>query len=211
MKSSELKSSFIERSRSKFGTKFTFNKANYVNYHTKIIITCPIHGDITITPDAHIKSKYGCKECAKVSAPVIKEGTSSPVKTTEQFIIDSIQVHGNKYDYSSTIYKNRLSPVSIICPLHGEFTLPQACRHLEGRGCKECYITNMFLTKEEYLTQAREKHGDKYSYECTNYIGKKFDIIVTCPIHGYFTINAERHTKGFGCKLCKRSKKTICK
>lgn len=199
-----LKEIFIKKSRSKFGNKFLFNKVDYVNYHTKIIITCPTHGDILITPDAHIKSKYGCKHCALVSAPSVMAGESSPVKTTEQFIEDAIRIHGDKYDYTNTLYKNRLSPVVILCPKHGEFTLPQASRHLEGRGCKDCYLEAMFLDPKEYIKQANLKHNNFYDYSKMVYIGKKKTITITCPLHGDFTMIAEKHSRGGKCNQCKK-------
>lgn len=59
-------------------------------------------------------------------------------KTTEQFIIESIAVHGNKYDYSKVDYKTNKEKVCIICPIHGEFWQnPKS--HLHGHGCRKCY------------------------------------------------------------------------
>ena len=205
----ELKENFIQKRRSKFGSKFLFNKVDYVNYHTKVIITCPVHGDINMTPDAHIKSKYGCKQCAIVLAPTLNSGDLSPAKTTEEFIEEASAIHSNKYIYTNTLYKNRISPISIICPKHGEFTLPQASRHLEGRGCKQCYLEAMFLSREEYITQANEKHHNYYSYDNMVYVGKKKHITVTCPLHGDFVINAEKHSKGARCKKCRMISKKV--
>lgn len=202
MNSTKLKEGFIKKSKGKFGNKFIYTKVDYVNYHTKVIIVCTIHGDMELTPDAHIKSKYGCKQCAVELAHTTIAGETSPVKTTKQFIEDAIIVHGGRYLYTNTLYKNRLSPVAIICPIHGEFTLPQACRHLEGRGCKQCYIEAMFLSPEEYTDQANNKHKGFYDYSEMIYKGKKYDVDIICPLHGKFTLNAQKHVKGFGCKQC---------
>lgn len=209
MNTLELKEIFIKKSRSKFGNKFLFNKVEYVNYHTKITITCPTHGDIHMTPDAHVKSKYGCKQCALITAPSVLSGETSPVKTTEQFIEDAKLVHGDKYIYLNTMYKNRLSPISIECPKHGEFTLPQASRHLEGRGCKQCYHEAMFLSPEDFIKQANNKHKDFYDYSKMIYLGKKKAITVVCPLHGDFTINAEKHSRGSGCIQCRKERRVI--
>ena len=195
---------FIKKSKDKFGAKFLYNKINYVNYHTKIIITCTVHGDIITTPDAHIKSKYGCSQCAKVVAPIAGPGLKTPTKTTEVFINECKLIHGDKYDYSLTIYKSRISPISIICPLHGEFTLPQAFRHLEGRGCKSCYLDALLLPSKLYVERATERYEGKYSYEKLEYKGRRKSIIVTCPTHGDFIVNAGRHLKGIGCKNCEK-------
>lgn len=63
-------------------------------------------------------------------------------KTTEQFISEAIKVHGDKYDYSKVEYTHSLIKVSIICPIHGEFTqIPSA--HLAGEGCKRCAMSSL--------------------------------------------------------------------
>ena len=41
--------------------------------------------------------------------------------TCEEFILKSIAVHGDKYDYSKVEYINNRTKVCIICPIHGEF------------------------------------------------------------------------------------------
>ena len=206
METLELKKNFIQKSRSKFGSKFLFNKVEYVNYHTKVIITCPLHGDFESTPDAHIKSKYGCRNCATALAPTVNSGETSPVKTNEEFIAEATIIHGSKYNYDKTLYKNRLSPVLITCLTHGDFVLPQASRHLEGRGCKKCYMEAMFLSREEFIEQANIKHKNFYSYANMKYVGKKKPITVTCPVHGDFSIIAEKHARGSGCITCRNNR-----
>lgn len=196
---------FLEKSRNKFGTKFIFNKMDYVNYHTKITITCPLHGDIQMTPDAHIKSKYGCRQCARVLAPAVTKGVCSPPKTTDQFIEDAKDVHGDTYIYDKTLYKNRLSPVSIECRKHGDFTL-EACRHLEGRGCKQCYYEAMFLSQDEFIERANKIHNSYYTYEKTIYKGKREKVTITCPKHGDFSMTAEKHMRGGRCVKCLMNK-----
>ena len=42
-------------------------------------------------------------------------------KTTEQFIEEARAIHGDKYDYSKTVYVKNCEKVCIICPIHGEF------------------------------------------------------------------------------------------
>lgn len=41
--------------------------------------------------------------------------------TTKDFIVKSKQKHGNKYDYSESIYVDSKTNVKIICSIHGEF------------------------------------------------------------------------------------------
>ena len=58
------------------------------------------------------------------------------------------------------------------------------------------------LTQEEYLSKAREVHGDKYDYSKTQYVRWNKHVTITCPIHGDFEQKAFRHTSGKGCKFC---------
>ena len=45
------------------------------------------------------------------------------------------------------------------------------------------------LTPEEFITKVKKRHGDKYSFEKTNYINMRTKVIVTCNIHSYdFTV-----------------------
>lgn len=59
------KNEFLEKSRNKFGNKFSYEKVVYKDAITPVILTCNIHGDFEMTPKAHLNSSTGCKECSK--------------------------------------------------------------------------------------------------------------------------------------------------
>lgn len=74
-------------------------------------------------------------------------GTFSVRKTTEQFIAEAKAIHGDKYDYSQTIYNTNREKVFIICRNHGGFwQSPKS--HLRGVGCQKCYL----CSKHKYGT-----------------------------------------------------------
>ncbi|MBV5347147.1 hypothetical protein JZU46_02875 [bacterium] len=54
---------FINKSNKKYNGFFNYSKTIYVTSRTKVIITCPIHGDFEQTPNGHLTYKYGCKQC----------------------------------------------------------------------------------------------------------------------------------------------------
>lgn len=59
------------------------------------------------------------------------------------------------------------------------------------------------LTSAEYIVRANIKHNYKYNYDKTEYKGLAFDIVVTCPEHGDFSINPKFHIYDkLGCKAC---------
>lgn len=59
------------------------------------------------------------------------------------------------------------------------------------------------LTLEEFKEKVRIANNNRYTYDkVTEYNGNKSYIIVTCPIHGDFTLRADAHLRGVGCKKC---------
>lgn len=57
--------------------------------------------------------------------------------TTEGFIKRSVIIHGNRYDYSNSVYVSYNKRVEIICKIHGSF-FQRVDVHLDGSGCKKC-------------------------------------------------------------------------
>lgn len=58
------------------------------------------------------------------------------------------EIHDNKYDYSKVGYVNYKTPVIIICPDHGEFTM-RPINHQQGKGCRLCNRKNKTSTKKK--------------------------------------------------------------
>lgn len=126
--------------------------------------------------------------------------------TTRQFIEKAVLKHGNKYDYSKTVYKDAYTEVLIICPKHGPF-YQKACSHLFGKGCRKCgYDTVKIknsITEEEFLKKAQEIHGDKYDYSEVHYISGRSKIKIFCKrCKTFFYQSAHNHISGQGCKKC---------
>lgn len=128
----------------------------------------------------------------------------------EIFIKRAKEVHGDKYDYSKVEYKNAKTPVTIICPIHGEFQ-QAPYHHLEGSGCKKCadeaHGRQMAMSKEEFIARATEIHHDKYDYSKVEYVNNNTDVCIICPEHGKFWQKPSKHLAGHGCQVCGGSKK----
>ncbi len=130
-------------------------------------------------------------------------------KTAEEFITESRAIHGDKYDYSKLEYTNNNSKVCIICPKHGEFwQTPHS--HLNGSGCPKCgdEITSQKLRKglDKFISEAKEKYGDKYDYSEVEYINSKKKIIFICHEHGRIEQTPCNHLE-IGCPLCSLKEK----
>jgi len=126
------------------------------------------------------------------------------LKTTNEFIIEALLVHGNKYDYSKVEYINSNKKVIIICKEHGDF-LQTPNKHLQG-GCKLCGFSKQAntrtKTKENFIIEAIKKHGDTYDYSKVEYKNNMCKIIIICKKHGDFLQVAGSHLQGHGCKKC---------
>ena len=94
---------FIERGNEIHNNFYNYSESVFINMNTKLWITCPIHGPFEQKPYKHINSKHGCPECGKIKQ------SSSNTRYQEDVIRDFRKKHGNKFDYSSFIYKgNRI-------------------------------------------------------------------------------------------------------
>lgn len=118
---------FIEKARKTHGDKYDYSKVEYIDARTKVCIICPKDGEFWQTPDSHLRGT-GCPKCSF---------QRSYKYTTEEFIEIARKIHGDKYDYSKVEYKNRNTPVCIICPTHGEFW-QKPREHFRGFGCQVC-------------------------------------------------------------------------
>ncbi len=127
-------------------------------------------------------------------------------KTTEQFINDARNVHGNKYDYSNTIYETAAIKVKIRCIKH-DWEFPQTPNdHLSGKGCKKCAVEKRTksrkITLEQFIKRSRKKHGNKYDYSKVILDGVDNHVIIICPIHNEFPQRPAKHMRGEGCNDC---------
>ena len=122
-------------------------------------------------------------------------------KTTEQFIEEARQIHGDKYNYSKVEYINAKTKVCIICPIHGEFW-QRPNEHLKGCGCPKCGIEKKSYTTEEFIEKARKVHGGKYDYSKVEYTDSKTKVCIICPEHGEFWQTPQSFLEGHGCQRC---------
>lgn len=243
------KESFLEKARNKHGYRYEY-------------IDLP---DIVMQKDI-IKIKYNEKiyeqrvlKHLKGNRPELKTN----VKSSEDFIKNSIKVWGDKYDYSQCEYKNARTKVKIIYDGIVFEQLPNS--HLSGFPCEGFLDQKVFLqkaikkwgnkydytlvkfvnantkvriilngtiyeqtphnhlkyapekrlskkTNDEFISEAKEIHDNKYSYDKVIYVSDRNKVTITCPIHGDFEQSCNAHIRGQGCPSCKESKgeREIC-
>lgn len=191
---------FIKKCKTVHGDKYDYSQTIYTNALTKLIITCPQHGDFTKIPNKHIVDKQGCPECGV-------DSTKEKLRADVGEILGKFrQVHGDTYNYSKVLYSNYKDKVIIGCSIHGDFEKSPG-HHLNGQGCPQCSLIgkpqHQARTLGEFLELAHSVHGDKYDYSNSIYINCKTPIEIICKKHGSFTIPAEAHTTfRSGCSAC---------
>jgi hypothetical protein len=71
------------------------------------------------------------------------------VNTTALFIERAIEIHGDRYDYSETVWNGAFRPIVIICKQCGPFTLAQAQTHYSKKACGcRCHGNRKYKTCE---------------------------------------------------------------
>lgn len=174
------------------GDEYDYSNFIYLSSTKKGEIVCKIHGSFWQTPANH-KSGFGCPTCG-----IIKSNLKRKI-SQEQCISQFVSVHQNIYDYSEVNYLGDSFKVKIKCLKHGYFEQTPS-NHKKGQGCKKCYLESMKSNKENWLLKFKEKHGEIYNYELSNF--EESHIIIICKLHGKFKQSIYRHAQGRGCKKC---------
>lgn len=184
---------FIAKSKARFGDKFVYDKTEYIRKDVALTITCPMHGDIVLTPDEHRWTKHGCRHCDHDIPRMIQK---------EKVLSKAKEVHGNQYDYSRVNYENMNDKVEIVCYRHGSFWQSLYDHTARLTICPQCSRDADKLTLEEFIKRSRVIHGDSYDYGKVKYKDAQTAVIITCKKHGDFSQRAYSHLSGNKCKKC---------
>lgn len=97
--------------------------------------------------------------------------------TTEEWINKARIKHGDKYDYSKSVYTGSRNRIIITCPKHGDFTAISGLHISRGDGCPECASlaksSKLSLSNEEFINRLRDMFGDNYDYSKVKYNGTR--------------------------------------
>lgn len=137
-----------------------------------------------------------------------------PKMTTDTFIEKAKLVHGDKYEYTESTYKNKKTKIKIICKVHGVFE--QTPRwHLEGAGCQKCSLIEngkklVHKKSLEFITKSTLKYNGKYDYSLAVYKRSDNKIKIVCPIHGIFKQTPSSHLSAkLGCTKCGKEESAV--
>ena len=192
---------FISRAKAVHGEgRFDYSLVEYHDMHSYINIKCNVCGTVYRQEASMHVSGVGCPECNR----------RKRIPTTEEIVRRFKAIHGEgRYNYSRVEYKKRTVPVEIKCNICGNVFMQTPATHLNGSGCPECAARAKFtLTTEEIVRRFREKHGDRYDYSETEFLGQDKKVKIICRKHGPFWMTIYNHLKGQGCPKCKGEKVT---
>lgn len=123
---------FVKKATKVHGNKYGYEKTNYIDAKTKVRITCLLCcKDFEQRPNCHLTGR-GCNDCGN------QRVADKFTKTTEQFIKDATEVHGDNYGYENVVYICARANVQITClKCKSDFT-QKADSHIRGNGCPKC-------------------------------------------------------------------------
>lgn len=189
---------FIQKAKAVHGDRYDYSLVEYKNSRTKIKIICKEHGVFEQTPGNHLLGA-GCPKC-----------NGGFRFTTEEFIKQAKEVHGNRYNYSLVNYINSKTKVKIICKKHGIFEQTPASHILQKGGCPKCATEEtarkQAFTTEKFIERANKVHSNKYDYSLVSYSNAHSKVKIICKEHGVFEQLAYCHLNGSGCPYCASSK-----
>lgn len=172
---------FLEKAKNKFGERYGYELIECgINKKEKIPIICKQHGIFYQLKSEHLRG-INCRECSYITKNrKIKRNRPSRL-TNLDFINKSIEIHGEKFDYSKVNYTNNNKKVEILCSIHGSFyTTPDS--HLNMKtGCPKCNSSFGERAIEKWLNENNIEYTKEHSYLdlLGNRLGKlRFDFFI---------------------------------
>ena len=72
------------------------------------------------------------------------------------------------------------------------------------------YSKTLKIRRDEFLSQCKEVHGDRFDYSKVDFKNRSKRIIIICPVHGEFEQSPYNHiNRGYGCKKCGDEKRGL--
>lgn len=191
---------FIIKAKKVHGDKYDYSNTDIEKRDEdgKVTIICKTHGIFKQNPINHLAGN-GCPICGEEKKlETIKKRKISNSEMIKRFC----SVHGDKYIYDKTNIddKDENGKVIITCKIHGDFK-QDPHNHERGAGCPYC--AGKMYTKDDFIKNANLVHNGKYAYDKFVYVDSHTQGIVTCPIHGDFSVLPYNHIHNrSGCPKC---------
>lgn len=148
--------------------RYDYSMVEYKNTTHKIKIICKEHGEFLQRPSAHL-SGQGCMKCRLYNR---RTGLNT-------FLQRCKDIHGDKYDYSLTEYKNSLTKVKVICKKHRLFEISPDHHINRKQGCSICKESIGEKLISKYLDNNNVEYEREYIFnDCKNIKVLRYDFYI---------------------------------
>ena len=142
------KEMYAARGRAIYGNKYDYTNMEYIGVKNPITMKCSVHGEFTIKyAGEHLYAGRECPQCTMIAKKAKLHNHN--IRSTGEFVALANQSHNCKYSYEETIYEGYAKPITVTCPLHGNFTIKRGGDHIcNMQGCQAC---NRKMSKNEQI------------------------------------------------------------
>ena len=148
-KNTKTTEDFIRSAKVIHDSKYDYSLVDYTHSASLVKIKCRKHGIFEQKPRDHL-SGSGCLMCAEET-----RGLHS-LKDMGYFIDKARETHGDKYDYSISVYEGANKSISIKCPIHGIFSQRVTDHYVSG--CAKCGHVDTF-SRSKYIDNSESNHN----------------------------------------------------
>lgn len=132
---------------------------------------------------------------------------NTPKKEKDQFIREAIEIWGDRFDYTDSVYINSNSKIRFFDKINNRFVEQIASLHIQGFEPKK-------IDEDFFILESELVSDFKYSYDKCEYVNKTSKVILCCKSHGEFKLKPFDHLNyGHICPDCDETfvKKLISK
>ena len=139
---------FINKANQVHNNYYNYSKVNYINSFTKVLITCPIHGDFEQTPSSHLSGR-GCPKCKRSNGEILV------AKVLQDLNLEYIEQY--KIPVINEIFTNR-KEIKI------DFYIPKLKLAIEYNGIQHYIPQNYFggVLKFQTYQQPRDQYVENF-------------------------------------------------
>ena len=214
-KNEKDRKNFIDKANYIHKDKYNYDSVYWGGLRSKVIISCPYHGDFKQMAQAHIINKQGCPDCAKWKRLGVD------VDNFNKSVKDRFNLIHYEREYTLKIFTNNFNEKFILYCLEckDDFLVSASeclniksdkkffcstCNKSGGSRKRKKHLNSIknVLSNEEFLKRSLLTHGDRYNYSKSHYSGLKNSVIIKCKKHGYFKQKPRDHWAGSGCQKC---------
>lgn len=168
---------------------YDFSKSDFKGVNNPITLRCAIHNKDIFLKKAELLKTNKNNKCEECEAEFIE------FYQVEGFIVKANRRFNSKFDYSKVEDYSYREPVTIICPIHGEYS-QVACGHLRSScGCPKCgeeYAKSLGgHSRSCYIERTKAETSNLYVIKITGNNEVFYKIGITS-----FTVEA-RYTQGY--------------